>query len=323
MESAELTAGPLPPARATLAEWLWGVHRTQNLHSNAKLMPLLHAGLPRPEERPKGPLKHIDSAGLTAFELKPAKPPTPSPEHGTIVASGAPLAAPAPDKDIRQVIWELAHKVHEHFSYDWPPTWERPPFANDPSDPQKSEWMGYPDVLVKSAGCKDQLVRWKNTPETPPLTKEALGVLVEKLQMFVNKRRKQREGEKAKEKRDREEDQYQQALYSFHQSRQHDIDELQLTTSNLRRELENEMAAINAKKLRYKTDADMTRVSKILQELIDLNAQYGTRYAAICARVPPAPPASESSSGLRNIAGSGHVKGPAGGAAGAQRPRLQ
>jgi len=249
--------------------------------------------MPPPEARQSGPLTQLRPSALEAFELKPMKPPTPPPEATALVSTGqqASSSAPAPKKDLRMLIWELAHRVHEHFTSDWPPTWARPPFANDPNNPKASEWADYPEQLSKASGCKLKLEAWRDAPETPPKTREALTALVEKLMVFVKKKRANAAAEAEQRRKETEERERQRAATSFWDTQQRDLRALQEEILPRIAQLNKDAEALLAS--HKKTDpmklkpADRSTHLGYMTQITALQLELRTKQSEIWQRVPP------------------------------------
>ena len=195
-----------PAPRATLSDWLTGAKFSAppTADDAAKLFPLL-GGLPPPHARPPLPLQPLPPSALRSFELRPtAKPPAPAAAAaGDAAASSSAAAADAkPADDLRLQIWQLAHKAYDAFSGEWPHTWAKPAFAQDPQQPKPEEWMHFAEQLSKSSGCKAKLEAWRDAAGTPPLARDALRSLIERLGLFVRKSRER--AAKAKEQRDKQ-----------------------------------------------------------------------------------------------------------------------
>ena len=227
-ETAAITAGPLPPIRQNLADWLYHV-RKADLDPKAKISDWL-GHLPPPESRHRGPLPHVSGTDLKNFELQPiVKEEMPSSGPDALVVAGALAAAAAPSKDLRMQIWELVHKVHDHFTGQWPHEWKRPPFANDAKNPQLEEWRDYAEQLMKTSKgqLKGQLEDWRDAGDTPPDTRSALIALLEKYAKFGAKLKAKREKEKAAREQHQRQQQQQQATQSFQERQQSDLQALE------------------------------------------------------------------------------------------------
>jgi hypothetical protein len=194
-DSTALSARRPEVLQDTLSYWLAGTRRLDSdLNPHAKLLPTLP---PPGMQRTPLPLKPLDKEALRSFELKPMAPPS-----VPVAVSAAPAAA----IELRQRIWELAHRVHDAYTAHWPHTWPRPAFAVDPANPAPHEWKPFAEKFIKSpgGGVKAQLERWRDAAETAPQTREALRLLIQKLGVYADKARQQREQKQEKLKQQRE-----------------------------------------------------------------------------------------------------------------------
>lgn len=296
METTALTASNPPAPRQRLVDWLWNVSKADQLNPQAKLTPLLYS-LPPPEARPLGELPHISGTALGAFELQPVQPERP-PGAAALVAAGAPFAAAAPEaapKNLLLIIWELAHRVHDHFTSDWPNTWPRPQFANDPSNPKPSEWKDYADQLSKAHGCKLKLEEWQKAPETPPRTREALSELISRLGLFVSKRRKKMEEERERKRLEEEERARRQAASSFEETRQRDLEALKQRFQPQLLQLERRVKELLSRCGKNQKPADPMKLkfsdnieyTGYLNQISQLQLEFSQQQTLIMCRVPP------------------------------------
>jgi hypothetical protein len=238
-DDPSLSVAKLPPPRGSFDAWLYDVPRMPSgdgLQPKALLAAALKACPPGSRMPPR-----LAPAALRAFELQPvAAPLVPAGE----AAGAAPAAAPV---DLRRQIWELAHRVHDAHSGEWPHSWPRPPFARDPSSPAPAEWQPYAEAMVtKAPRLKPTLESWKAAPETAPSARDALSQLLDCLGTFVRRRRKEiAEGEKSKARREAAEQAERDAALAAEEARL-ELQQLQIEHERAARALRAELDQLSS-----------------------------------------------------------------------------
>ena len=213
------------PPRESLSDWLWNIRHSDGLHEQAQLFPLLH-GLPPPQSRSNQPLPGLPADMLKAFELKPMKPVAGASQNHPIVGAAASATSAAPPKDVQLEIWELAHRVMQTFTSEWPHTWPRPNFPNDASNPTPDEWSGYARQLARAPECRPKLVQWRDAPDTPPGAHAALVTLISKLQEFVTMQKALKAERDAKVREAQEQARQQELLVAFEKELEQEFNSL-------------------------------------------------------------------------------------------------